>query len=327
MKLSSGSHSVGETPSGRLNSSLRFTAFCPRFCIYRNKGNSIPFHLMIFGEAKRRVNEKPNPSKKMRSAGILISVLAAAILLGAGPAQARKKKAAPPPGLPDHISALGKKLYGLDVDDAKPVTDEIQKLVVAHMNTWMAGRSPSIIEVRHELDQVFSKLEYPAVGISSAFRAPWKNAELIGVGYTLGWSNIWRVNVLTLYENQNGHSQEVATTDFVPRTDMHYAVLPPSANGDFRFLTYGWRLGMSHPRLSAILYSFDGKNLQSPWKTENLFDGKLTVTNDTLVIRYVNEDEYIRQTQQGHMPPRYEQTYKVTPQGLQLVSEHEIPYQ
>ena len=255
-----------------------------------------------------------------------MSLLIAVIALGVGTAQARKQKAPPPPGLPDHISALGKKLYGLDIDEAKPITDEIQKLVVGHLNTWIANRSPNIVELRYELEQAFSKLQYPAVGTPSIFIAPWKNVELIGAGYTLGWSNIWRVNALVIYENQNGHTREIATTEFVPRTDMHYAILAPPPTGDFRFLAYGWRLGMSHARLSAILYTLDGKTLQEQWKTENLFDGKLNASSNMVVISHVNQDEYVRQTQQGHLPPRHEQTYKVTPQGLQLESTRDIPY-
>ena len=260
----------------------------------------------------------------MRATGILAVLLAAAIALGMGTAEARQKE--PKPGLPDHVSSLGKKLYGLDIEDAKPITDEIQRLVVDHLNTWIANRSPNIVEVRHELEQAFSKLEYPAVGTPSIFIAPWKNVQLIGAGYTLGWSNIWRINVLVIYENQNNQTREITTTSFVPRTDIHYAIMAPSPTGDFRFLAYGWRLGMSHARLSAVLYSFDGKTLESQWKVENLFDGKLTASNNMVVVSSVDEDEYIRQTQQGQLPSRHEKTYKLTPQGLQLEGARDVPY-
>ncbi len=251
----------------------------------------------------------------------------AAIAIGTGTAQARKKKGPrKPAGLAEKVESLGRQLYGLDIDDAKPVTDEIQKLVVSHLTTWIANRSPNIVQVRRELEQAFSQLQYPAVGTPSIFVAPWKNLELIGAGYTLGWSNIWRVNVVVIYENQNGHTREVAISHFVPRADLHYVILPPSEAGDFRFLTYGWRLGMSHRRLTAVLYTFDGKELHSQWTTENLFGGKLAVNNNMLVISYLNESEYVRETQLGHLPPRHEKTYKITPQGLQLESEHDIPY-
>jgi hypothetical protein len=280
-----------------------------------------------FGEARGKVTRQKGASQKRRSAGVLISLLIAAITFGVGHATARKSKSTPTPGLPDHVASLGKKLYGLDVDEAKPITDEIQKLVVGHLNTWIANRSPNIVEVRHELEKIFSKLEYPTVGTPSIFIAPWKNVNLIGAGYTLGWSNIWRINVLVIYENQNGHTREVTTTSFVPRTDIHYTIMEPSGTGDFRFLAYGWRLGMSHARMSAVLYVFDGKTLQPQWKMENLFDGKLNATSQSVVISYVDRDEYIRQTQQGHLPPRHQKTYQVTPQGLQMVSARDIPYQ
>ena len=272
------------------------------------------------------MTEHKGAARKNRSAGVLVCLLAVAMVLGMGTAQARKKKPAPKPGLPEQVATLGKKLYGLNIDEAKPITDEIQKLVVGHLNTWIANRTPNIIDVRHELERVFAKMEYPAAGTPSIFVAPWKGVNLIGAGYTLGWSNIWRVNVLVIYENQNGHTREVTLSHFVPRTDIHYVILSPSSTGDFRFLAYGRRLGMSHARLSAILYTFDGKTLQSQWNMENLFDGKLSANNNTVVISYVDEDEYIRQTQQGHLPPRHQRTYKVTPQGLQLESTRDIPY-
>jgi hypothetical protein len=272
------------------------------------------------------VTEQKDALRKIRSAGTLAGLLVAAVALCIGTAQARKKEAKPKPGLPDQVSSLGKKLYGLDIEDAKPITDEIQKLVVAHLNTWIANRSPNIVEVRHELEQAFSKLEYPAVGTPSIFIAPWKNVKLIGAGYTLEWSNIWRINVLVIYENQNGQTREITTTRFVPRTDIHYAIMATTPGGDFRFLAYGWRLGMSHARLSAVLYSFDGKTLESQWKVENLFDGKVTASNDVVVVSSVDEDEYIRQTQQDQLPARHEKTYKLTPQGLQLEGARDVPY-
>ncbi len=273
------------------------------------------------------MTEQNGAPRKRRSTRILLTLLAAAFTFGMGTAQARKKEPAPKPGLPDHIAALGKRLYGLDIEDAKPVTDEIQKLVVGHMDTWIANRTPDIVEVRHELEQVFSKLQYPAEGTPAIFVAPWKGVQLIGAGYTLGWSDIWRINVLVIYENQNGHTRQVATSSFVPRTDIHYSILAPSGTGDFRFLAYGWRLGMSHPRMSAVLYTFDGKTLEAPWKIENLFDGRLSAYNKTVVISYVDRDEYVRQTQLGHLPARHQKTYQVTPQGLQLESAHDVPYQ
>jgi hypothetical protein len=287
-----------------------------------------PYHSTIVREAKEKLTEQREHPRNSRSAGIFASLLIVAIGVGMGTAQARKKEAEEPRNdLAGKVASLGKQLYGQDIDDVKPLTDEIQKLVVGHLTAWIADRSPNIVQVRHELDQAFSKLQYPAVGTPSIFITSWKNMELIGAGYTLGWSDIWRVNVLVIYENYNGHTHGAAITHFVPRTDLHYAILPPSATGDFRFLTYGWRLGMSHPRLSAVLYLFDGKNLQSQWETEDLFDGKLSINNKALTISYLDENEYVRQTQMGQLPPRHEKIYKITPQGVQFETERDLPYQ
>lgn len=314
-----------------LKSCTRSNGLCKINCSASNvewKGSATPISSdENCGEAKGKVTDQQDQSPSTRWAGIAASLLIAVIAIGIGTAQARKKKnQGPPTDLPGHVAWLGKQLYGQSIDDAKPITDKIQKLVVSHLNTWIADRSPNIVQVRHELDNAFAEMQYPAVGTASAFKAPWEGMDLIGAGYTLGWSNIWRVNVLVIYENKNGHSCEVAMTHFVPRTDLHFAILPPSSTGAFRFLAYGWRLGMSSPRLTAILYSFDGKKLESQWKTEDLFAGKLTVNSKTLVIRYLKLSEYIRDTQQGHYPPRHVVTYKITPTGLQLESEQEVPY-
>ncbi len=43
-------------------------------------------------------------------------------------------------------------------------------------------------------------------------------------------------------------------------------------------------------------------------------------------LRYLNEDKYIRETTRGRKPPRHEAIYKITPQGLELDADHEIPF-
>ena len=257
----------------------------------------------------------------------MVGLLLGGIILGIGTAQGRKeKKQGPPADLPGHVSYLATQLYGQDLEDSEGITNEIQKLVVGHLETWIENRTPSAVQVRREIEYVFSKLRYPAFGEAAVFEASWKGENLIGAGYTLGWSDIWRRNVVVLFANRNGHTQRVALTTFVPRTDLHYVILPPSASGDFRFVIYGSRLGMSNPRLTAALYSFDGQNLQSTWETRDLFDGKLSLQGNELVIRYLKENEFVRATAEGHYPPRYQVTYTITPQGLELSSEHEIPY-
>jgi len=50
------------------------------------------------------------------------------------------------------------------------------------------------------------------------------------------------------------------------------------------------------------------------------------VDKDQVVIRYLKEDEYIRETAHGRKPPRHEATYKVTAKGLELVDDREVPF-
>lgn len=254
-------------------------------------------------------------------------LLVAAIVLGAGTALGRKKKPkGPPTDLPGHVSYLASQLTGLHLDESEGITKQIQSLVLGHLETWVANRTPSSVQVRREIERAFSELHYPAVATVTAFQASWKGEDLIGAGYTLGWSNIWRRNVVVLLASRNGHTRKVAFTDFVPRADLHYLVLPPSASGNFRFIIYGSKLGKSHPRLTAILYTFDGQHLQPSWETQDLFAGNLSVQGNNLVISYLKENEFIRDTSQGHYPPRYQATYTVTPKGIELTGEKQIPF-
>jgi hypothetical protein len=275
-------------------------------------------------EAIKTLTDERRARRRLRWSGIGVGLLA---VLAVSAAQGRnKKESGPPADLPGRVSSLAMQLYGQDLEDSVEITDEIQNLVVAHLEAWIANRSPNVVQVQREIESVFSKLRYPAYAEAAVFASPWKGEELIGAGYTLGWSDIWRTNVVVLFSNRNGHTQKVAFTPFVPRTDLHYLLLPPSASGDFRFIIYGSRLGKSHPRLTAALYSFDGKSLRSSWDTTDLFDGTLSAQGNEIVIRYLKEDEFISQTAEGHLPPRYQITYTVTPQGLELSGERVIPY-
>lgn len=251
------------------------------------------------------------------------------VALGAGTAggQEKKSKALPPPSdLPGHVNYLAHQLIGVPLDESDPLTSQIQKLVIDHLDAWMASRTPSPLEPRRELESVFALLRNPLRADAESFSRPWKGATLLGIGYTLRWTDYNRVNVLALYENRDGKSRRVALTNFVPHTDQRYEFLPSPESGDFRFFVYGFRTGKSQLRLSANLYDFDGQNLKSVWETRDIYDGKLDVDKDRVVIRYLKEDEYIRETAQRRKPPRHEATYKVTSQGLELVDDREIPF-
>ena len=268
--------------------------------------------------------------KTFRNIQVLLALLAVIGILGAGVAEGeRKKSKAPPPppaDVPGHVSYLAWQLRGVPLDESDPITSKIQKLVVDHLQEWIANRTPTDVEVRRELEHVFSTLRYPTYAWPACFDQPWKGGVLIGAGYTLGWTNHNRVSVVALFESREEKSRMVGLTNFVPYTDLHYEFLPAPGSDDFWFLVYGFRLGKSQPRLSATLYSFDGPSLKSLWETRDMYDGKIEVSRDKVIIRYLKEDEYIRELAHGRKPPRHEATYKVTPRGLELVAEREIPF-
>jgi len=248
------------------------------------------------------------------------------VILGMGAAEGKKKTAPPPTGLPAQINALAKQLPGVMLEDAEPITSQIQKLVVDHMAEWMANRTPTDVEVRRELENVFSLLHYPEVALPAAFTQPWKGQMVIGAGYTLGWTDFDRQNVVAIFVNSAGKSHLVAVTNFVPRTDLHYEMLPQLAWDDLRFFVYGDRLGKSQERLSVVLYSFDGQNLKPLWESRDIYDGEMDVLKDKVTIRYLKEDEYVQAVQRKHKPPRHLATYRLTSAGIQLMDDHEVPF-
>ena len=262
-----------------------------------------------------------------------VRVVLAVMLLGAVvvPAAALAKQKAPPPppvsDLPNYLSYLAWKLRGVHIDDSGPITGEFQKLVLDDLEQWFA-KSPepkSDVEVRRELERLFYNLRYPTTAVAACFDRPWKGAVLLGAGYTLGWTNYNRVNVFALFEQRGGKTRLAGVTNFIPFVDLHYEFLPPQGD-DFRFIIYGARPGKSQPRLSAALYAFDGQALKSLWEVHDRLDGKIGVGEDKVTIRYLKEEEYVREQAHGRKPPRHEAIYRITPQGLELESEREMPF-
>jgi hypothetical protein len=249
------------------------------------------------------------------------------LVLGAGLAQGKKKAPPPPPpAFPAHINDLAKQLPGVMLEDAGPITSQIQKSVVDHMSEWMANRTPTDVEVRRELESVFSLLHYPLEGLPAAFAQPWKGRIVIGAGYTLGWTDFDRQNVVAIFTSSAGKSHLVTVTNFIPRVDLHYEMLPQLAWDDLRFFVYGNRLGKSQERLSVVLYSFDGQNLKQLWERQDIYDGEIDVLKDKVTIRYLKEDEYVQAVQRKRHPPRHLATYQLTATGIQFLDEHEIPF-
>ena len=260
---------------------------------------------------------------------VLIRILGLSLVtvtLGLGAAGAKKNTPQTPTGLPARINALAKQLPGVMLEDAGPITSQIQKLVVDHMAEWMANRTPTDVEVRRELENVFSHLHYPEVALPAAFAQSWKGQMVIGAGYTLGWTDFDRQNVVAIFASSAGKSHLVTVTNFVPRTDLHFEMLPQLAWDDLRFFIYGNRLGKSQERLSLVLYAFDGQNLKQLWESRDFYDGEMDVLKEKVTIKYLKEDEYVHAVQRGRKPPRHLATYQLTTTGMQLLSEQEIPF-
>jgi hypothetical protein len=234
------------------------------------------------------------------------------------------------PNVATQVNLLAKQLYGIPLDESDAITGKVQNLVLNHMQQWLENRvgqnPPGDVDVRRELERVFAEIQYPVYAWPAAFVQPWRGAILYGVGYTLGWSDYDRANVLAIFENRQRILRLAAVTHFVPHTDLHCRLTTVPAAGDFRVLVYGTRLGKSQRRLTAALYSFDGESLRSLWQIQDAYDGRISVGQSGLSIRYLKEDEYIRETARGRKPPRYESVYKSTPQGLELETTREIPF-
>ena len=261
---------------------------------------------------------------------VIFRIQLASILIlffGLGMAAGRKKAPPrPPTTLPERVNALAKQLPGVMLVDAEPITSPIQKLVVDHMSEWMANRTPTDVDVRRELESVFSLLHYPEVAQAATFAFPWKGQVVIGAGYTLGWTDFDRQNVVAVFTSSGGKSQLVTTTNFVPRTDLRYEMLPQLAWDDLRIFTYGTRQGKSQKRLSVILYSFDGQNLKPLWENLDIYDGEMDIIKDKVTIKFLKEDEYVEAVQRERKPPRHLSTYQLTATGIQFLEEHDIPF-
>jgi len=261
-------------------------------------------------------------------------LLFAAICAASSAAQEKKKLPPPPTDLPGHVEYLAAQLYGVPLDESEPLTHEIEKLVLDHMGEWLtvhppdangAGRGSQIpydVRVRRELESVFGKLREPINAGAAAFTAPYQHDRLICLGYELGWSDYNAVSVTALYEGGDGPMRQVAVAHLVPATNLNYRLLDAPAAGQLWFLVYGTRQGKSHPRLSAVLYAFDGKTLQPLWKKLDVFDGKISFPAHRIVINYLNEDEFKRAVTTGGAVTRHEAAYHPGPKGLEVEYDH-----
>ena len=271
-----------------------------------------------------------------RAAGLAIVLLAS---VGVSPAQIapeKKIKLPPPPAdLPGHVNYLAKQLYGVALDDSEPLTTQIEKLVLDHMADWLSAHPPGSgsdpgsagfpydVRVRRELEHVFGQLHYPFEARCAAFEKPFGAGELIGLGYSLGWDQFNRASVVALFQVNGQAAQQVEVTHFAPYVDLQFQLFnpPASATDQVWFMAYGTRLGKSNPRLSAALYAYDGKTLQSLWQKTDLYDGRISFAGDRVTISDLNEDEFT-QAVAAHTPAvRHETVYRVGAKGFDVESE------
>ncbi|HEV2423214.1 MAG TPA: hypothetical protein VGZ29_00150 [Terriglobia bacterium] len=265
-----------------------------------------------------------------RTSRLCLVILTAAALLAPAPAAFAKKKKKGPPDLPNRIAAIAQQLWGVPLDESQPLTSQVEKLVLDHLNQWFTshppesqpppGDEPYAVEVRREIEGLFADLHYPLYANVNSFGQPFGDGRLLAAGYTLGWSDFDRANVIALYEIHGTAVEQVALTHFIPDVDIRFHVFdpPPSAAGQFWFLAYGTRLGKSSPRLSAELYAFDGKALKSLWKIQDVYDGKFAFSpaGGRFVMSYLKEDELTQAIATNQQVTRHQAAYHLAPGGL-----------
>ncbi len=269
--------------------------------------------------------------------GRAVGFVAAWIIFAAGiaPAFAKDKKEKPPKpvappvsDLPNYVAFEAWQLRGKHLDESDQISGAIERAVLDHMQTWFSedlSRAESV-PTRRELERIFFNLKYPTEAKPSCFDRPWKGSTLLGVGYTLYWTNYNRRNVLAIFEKSAGKIRLAAVTHFVPMVDMRYEFHPAVGSDDFWFFAWGERPGKSQQRLSTVLYDFNGQELKPLWEKGDVYDGKLEVGDKTVVVKYLREEEYIQEQVHSRKPPRHKATYLINPKGLELQSDVEIPF-
>ena len=265
-----------------------------------------------------------------KTSRLCLVILAATAFLAAASAAFAKEKKHRPADLPTQIASIAQQLWGVPLDESQPLTSQVEKLVLDHMNQWFAshppegqpapGNEPYAVEVRREIEGLFADLHHPLYASANTFQQPFGGGQILAAGYTLGWSDFDRANVIALYEIHGAAVQQAALTHFLPDVDLRFHLFDPpaSAAGQFWFLAYGNRLGKSNPRLSAELYAFDGKTLKPLWKVQDVYDGKFSFppAGGRVVMSYLKEDELTQAIATNQQVTRHEAAYRVAPGGL-----------
>ena len=213
-----------------------------------------------------------------------------------------------------YITTWSKTLVKYDIEDSRKMNLHIRRLVFGHVEQYLNGQeagSVSQVEVRRQVERLFDGVKWPLNVIVKTFLKSWKQERLLGVGYSLGWTEQNRYNAVAIYSLGGGKIREVSVLEFVPGPDLRPFDFVPTENPDeWLLLVHGFRKGKSHPVLSAALFAFEGGQFQPIWEKLHVYDGKLKVEDGNLVISFYQEEELIREAHQRRLPPRYRAVYR-----------------
>ena len=213
--------------------------------------------------------------------------------------------------------------------DAEFMNLHIQDLVLKHLEHYvseqLASSSVSPAELRREMEnRVFGDVKWPVNAVVKTFLRPWKKDALLGAGYSLGWTEQNRYNVVALYLIQNGKIRQIKILNFEPGADLNFKWLATSDPNEMWLLLHGLRKGKSHPRLALQLFVFDGNDLRAVWKKRDIYDGKFQVEEGKIVVTHYNEEEFAREIRYKRLPPRYRTVYRRIESGMELEEENVI---
>ncbi len=213
--------------------------------------------------------------------------------------------------------------------DAELMNLHIQDLVLKHLEHYLsdqlASSSVSPAQVRREIEnRVFGDVQWPVNAVVKTFLRPWKEDALLGVGYSLGWTEQNRYNVAALYLIQKGEIRPIKVLHFEPGSDLNFKWLSSPNRNEMWLLLHGLKKGKSHPRLALQLFVFDGNDLRAIWERRDIYDGKFQVEEGKIVVTRYNEEEFAREARYKRLPPRYRTVYRRGESGVELEEESVI---
>lgn len=138
------------------------------------------------------------------------------------------------------------------------------------------------------------------------------------IAYNFGYCAICSRNWIGVVGRVNGRYQILASDDNpFPNHSLTMTWLDSAANGQTRFLVYGTTWGDAHSRLSAAVYTYDGRQLKKSWSLSDLPQGTIKVTPTEIVVSFLT----------ALAPPWTEKTevYSILPTEIKLRQSVERP--